>query len=520
MGSRVKSVVFMFEAHQPFRLKVSMLAEAFREALMRGRTKRLSDILIDSEGNREIFQRVATKCYIPAMKILVERCKRLREGGKEFKFSLSLSGTLIEQAMRWNKGVLELVAEAVSEGFVEIVCQTYYHSLASLFSLDREFVEQVTMHKDAMKRLFGVEPVTAENTEFIYNNDIARAFEKLGFKVLLTEGVECVLGPQGPNHVYKAWGSDLRVLTRNCRLSDDVAFRFSDRSWDQYPLTASKYSEWIAMSPGDLIFVAVDLETFGEHHDISTGIHDFLMWLPNELAKFDNIVVERPSEAAYRHKPVGLLDVPPWRTISWADYKDLSAWLGNDMQRSAFELYSFMEPYVKALGGEYLELWRLLGSSDHLYYMATVRGPAQEVHTYFSPYKDVLLAYRTYVEALLAIFSRALLEVATNPRPYAQRIVLPAHLAFQFCTPPGIPTGHAARSLKELAALLDVVPPESIVYHVIRGDIAIWIRNYFFLDDVADEVGELSESLKESAPPVDVERLRASLKKILLRLLS
>lgn len=509
-------VVFMFELHQPYRLRKDLLKHMLLNGIKRGLTfSEMFDLIFDNEVNKEVFVRVAERCYVKATKILLESVKSVRKSGKDFKFSMSLSGVLIEQALKWDKRVVDVINEAVLENVAELVEQTYYHSLASLFSID-EFIEQLELHKSLIKEVFGVEPRVAENTEFIYNNDIACTLNRLGYDVVLTEGVERVLGWRSPNYVYSARGCNARILMRNYRLSDDIGFRFSDRSWDQYPLTADKYASWLSKTPGDVILIAIDYETFGEHHHPSTGILEFLKWLPIEIARHDNINVVSPYEAAYRNKPRDVIDVSFWETISWADERDLSAWLGNDFQKKLFEYYASLEPYVKAIGGEALKIWRTLGSSDHLYYMATKTGPAGDVHNYFSPYKDVVVAYTTYLEAL-AMFATMILEkISSEPSKYAKKIVLPGKKAFQFYQAPGKPLPYRARCITELAALVQIVPEESLVYHILRGDLARWFRENFFLENVARELEDLGAFVKQGV--VEISKLREFVLKILSKI--
>jgi len=507
-------VVFVFEVHQPFRLRRSVLRNLVIDGI-KGRLsfEKLFDVLFDSKVNEEIFARVSEKCYVRATKILLDSVKVVRGSGKDFRFALSLSGVLIEQALKWDKRVVDVVQEAVSRDVVELVEQTYYHSLASLFSPD-EFAEQMLLHRAVVKQLFGVEPRVAENTEFIYNNDIAYMLSRLGYSTILTEGSEKILGWRSPNYVYKAKGNEVRILLRNYRLSDDIGFRFSDKSWDQYPLTADKYASWVANTPGDVVLIAMDYETFGEHHHPSTGILEFLKWLPIELAKYSNINVVAPSEAVQRHEPRDLIDVPIWETISWADERDLSAWLGNGMQRTVFDIYTSLEPYVKAVGGEALRIWRYLGTSDHLYYMATKIGPAGDVHNYFSPYKDISVAYTAMMESLAILSTMVLQEISSKPRMYSHRIVLPYSKAFQFYAGPGTPLPYRARSLKELIAITSsLAPPESLAYHVVRGDLTKWLREMFFLDDAAKELEILGARVREGF--IDIKELREELLKTL-----
>ena len=322
-----------------------------------------------------------------------------------------------------------------------------------------------------------------------------------------------ILGWRSPNYVYKAKNCDIRILLRNYRLSDDIGFRFSDRNWDQYPLTADKYARWISNTPGDVILIAIDYETFGEHHDPSTGILEFLKWLPIEISKYSNIDVVTPYEAAYRHSPRDVIDVPIWETISWADERDLSAWLGNNLQKTLFEYYKSLEPYAKAIGGDALKIWRYLGTSDHLYYVATKTGPTGDVHHYFSPYKDVYVAYSTFLEAITILATMILYEISSKPKLYAKRIILPHTKSFRFYLGPETPLPYTARSIDELIAVISIVPIESIAYHILRGDLAKWIEENFFLYDVAKELRDLSTRLKQQE--IDVKKLREYVLKIL-----
>ena len=281
--------------------------------------------------------------------------------------------------------------------------------------------------------------------------------------------------------------------SRNYRLSDDLGFRFSDENWDKYPLTANKYASWIASTPGDVIFIAMNYETFGEHHSPETGIHEFLKWLPHELTKYQNISVKFLSVVAFKYPIRDIYDVPPWATISWADERDLSAWLGNDFQRLAFEVYVSLEPYVKAIGGELLRLWRLLGTTDHYYYMATKMGSLGEVHTYFSPYKNLPQAFKTLINAIDISINYIVSEISNGPLKYVTRIKLPKDKAFHFYLSHNIPIGISVRSLEELINSLKIIPSESLVFHMKRGDLAQWIKNMFYLEDLSNSLNEFSK---------------------------
>jgi alpha-amylase len=281
---------------------------------------------------------VVRKAYRPATRIILDAAKEVG-----FKATFSLSGLLIEQLKRRAPDVLEMFRELASMEAAEFVAQTYYHSLA--WFIDRgEFEEQVREQARLVEEEIGYRPKAAENTEFIYNNDVACELYSLGYRTVLTEGADWVLGWRSPNYVYRAWGCEARVLTRNYRLSDDVGFRFGARWWDQWPLTADKYASWLEATPGDVLLIAMDYETFGEHHWPESGIHEFLKWLPREMAKRPRLRFATASEAAWRNPARDIYDVPPWASISWADERDLSAWLGNEMQRSSFSLLSRLYP--------------------------------------------------------------------------------------------------------------------------------------------------------------------------------
>ncbi|MFN7106378.1 MAG: glycoside hydrolase family 57 protein, partial [Pyrobaculum sp.] len=349
-------VVLFFEIHQPRRIRPDIYRVFPRVPN--------GDEIFYHELDYAIFSRVAERCYKKATEAILEASREV-----PIKATFSISGLALEQFKRHAPEVLELFRILASREVAEFAAQTYYHSLA--WFIDREeFREQVTQQVDAVREHIGYTPQVAENTEFIYNNDIACLLYSMGFNTVVTEGVEWVLGWRSPNYVYKAYGCDARVLVRNYRLSDDVGFRFGDKKWDQWPLTADKYATWLEATPGDVVLIAVDYETFGEHHWPESGIHHFLRWLFREIARRPRLRMATVSEAAGRHPPRDVYDVSPWASISWADERDLSAWLGNELQRNAFALLAWLYPYAKALGGEVLRVWRLLSTSDHFYYQA------------------------------------------------------------------------------------------------------------------------------------------------------
>ncbi|MDR3559453.1 MAG: glycoside hydrolase family 57 protein, partial [Candidatus Pacebacteria bacterium] len=320
----------------------------------------------------------------------------------EFKISFSFSGVFLEQLEMFMPEVLASFQELVATGNVEILDETYYHSLSFLYSPE-EFKHQVGKHKKMIRRLFGLTPRAFRNTELIYNNDLARAVEEMGYKVILAEGADHILGWRSPNFLYRPQGLDkIKLLVKNYKLSDDIAFRFSERSWKEHPLTAGKFAHWVAEhnGNGEVINLFMDYETFGEHQWADTGIFEFLRHLPAELAQKSDIDFVTPSEAAARYRPVGELDAPHF--VSWADTeRDLSAWLSNDMQREAMEKIYALEEEIKNINDDrLLEDWRRLQTSDHFYYMCTKWWNDGDVHKYFNPYDSPYDAFIAFINAL------------------------------------------------------------------------------------------------------------------------
>jgi alpha-amylase len=382
-------VTLNFQVHQPFRishfqpngyLKINDMFNAY----------------FNNGLNKYIFDRVANKCYLPTNRILLEAIDALKHEKKKFKVSFSMSGTFLESAEMFNKDVLETFKQLAQTKCVEILGETYYHSLASLYEAKSEFVEQVEAHSQAIKDYLGVQPKVFINTEMIYNNAIAKAVESLGFKGIFTEGSERILGWRSPNYIYVrkyCFPDDppphrrIRVLLRNYRLSDDVAYRFSARDWDQWPLTADKYVAWLNATPGEVINLFMDYETFGEHQPAESGIFWFLKAFPH-IAVRSGVEFITPSEAVEICQPIGEIDVFEFSTLSWADMeRDVSAWLGNKMQQVIFNEIKNLESMVKSIGHpEILRTWRLLQQSDHCYYMCTKFWSDGDVHKYFSSF--------------------------------------------------------------------------------------------------------------------------------------
>mgnify|MGYP002544900167 CR=1 FL=1 len=406
----MKTVCLYFQVHQPWRLK------KYRFFNMGKDHNYLDDLL-----NRSIMQKVARQCYLPMNALLL---KLIKENKGKFRCSFSITGIAVEQFRAFAPEVLDSFKELAATGCVEFLAETYSHSLASLASKE-DFTEQVKLHTAMIKKEFGVKPTAFRNTELIYSDEIGAMVADMGFRTMLAEGAKHVLGWKSPNYVYaNAINQKLRLLLRNYKLSDDIAFRFSNRSWDEWPLTADKYVKWLSSdeTPGEVINLFMDYETFGEHQWESTGIFAFMEALPEVMLRTPGFAFITPSEAAARFEPVASLDVPHF--MSWADAeRDLTAWLGNDMQNDAIESVYRLEKAVKATGDPgVLRTWRRLQTSDHFYYMSTKWFSDGDVHSYFNPYGTPYDAYINYMN-VLADF-RLTLEAASPLDPGTKSAVL------------------------------------------------------------------------------------------------
>ena len=400
MGLSLPDVTLCFELHQPLRLRRWPSEYALAEFPV----DHLLESYFDYELTKAIFERAVRKSYYPATRLLLDLVSASKKDGKPFKLAFSLSGNFVEQCEAFEPALLDIFKQLVDTGYVELLSETYYHSLAYFFQGSDEFEEQARMHQNLMGRLFGYATTTFQNTEMIYSNGVAKRAEVLGFNGIYTEGTEKILGNErSSNFAYRPYGcNQIKLLLRNYQLTDDIAFRFSLRTWPGWPLTADKYARWLSDTPGDCISIFMDFETLGEHHWEATGIFDFLKHLPRELARHQHLNSVTPSEAIERHDVAGEINVPDSNPISWADLeRDTSAWLLNKMQLDSFERLRKLEPQLKRLGDPYLlKAWRYLQTSDHIYYMSTKGGGTGEVHSYFSPYPSPLAAYETFTKAI------------------------------------------------------------------------------------------------------------------------
>ena len=382
------SICFYFQVHQPYRLRRYSFFDIGQ-----------SHFYEDVEANRTILDKVARKCYLPMNALLLRSIKQW-EG--KYKISFSISGVALDQFAEYQPEILDSFKALVDTGCAEIISETYSHSLAALFDPE-EFKAQVAMHDDLVKKHFGVTPRVFRNTELIYRNDIAQMVEDMGYAAILTEGADHILGWRSPNFMYSPQSCNrIKLMLKNYRLSDDIAFRFSNRGWEEWPLTTEKFADWAhaVNGNGELINLFMDYETFGEHQWADSGIFEFMEALPGAIFNVGDLDFVTPSEAAKRYSPVAKIDVP--NAISWADAeRDLTAWLGNDMERDAIEaLYALKDKVMATKDDGVIRTWRRLQTSDHFYYMCTKWFSDGDVHKYFNAYDTPYEAYINYMNVL------------------------------------------------------------------------------------------------------------------------
>ena len=393
-----RTLCLYFQVHQPIRLRKYHFFDIGKN----------SDYY-DDFANRSLTRKIAERCYLPANRMILDLIRRY---GKNFKVSFSITGLAVEQFRMYAPEVIDSFKELAATGCVEFLAETYSHSLACLVD-EKEFKYQVKRHTDLMKELFGVKPVTFRNTELVYSDEIGEAVAGMGYTTMLTEGARHILGWKSPDYVYtNSINPKLKLLLKNFRLSDDIAFRFSDKSWDQWPLTADKYAMWLESADGEIVNLFMDYETFGEHQGADTGIFDFFAALPEQILKNTNFEFLTPHEAAGKHQPVAPLHVP--YPISWADEeRDLTAWLGNELQNEAFEELYKIRPKVYALKNEdLLRDFDRLQASDHFYYMCTKLFSDGAIHQYFTPYNTPYEAFINYMNVLSDFIVRVDVEYA------------------------------------------------------------------------------------------------------------
>lgn len=381
------SVCFYFEVHQPYRIKPYGSQQIGRD-----------HDYFDAALNARVLRKVADKCYLPANESMLRLIERT-DG--RFRVSYAVTGVAIEQMKQYAPEVLDSFVRLAKTGAVEFVAETFYHSLAALYDKD-EYQAQIDLEMKMIHSEFGQTPRVFRNTELVYDDDIGRLIGDLGFDAILVEGADDVLNWRSPNFVYRVPGRATRILAKNYRLSDDIAFRFSNRGWAEYPLTADKFANWVHQhsGAGDVVNLFMDYETFGEHQWKETGIFEFLERLPELLIRDPHWDIATPGEVIDRYAALG--DLSFHRLVSWADEsRDVSAWRGNEMQQRALREIYALGPEVKRRNNSHLlALWRRLQTSDHFYYMATKSASDAEVHDYFSPYEGPYDAFIHYMNVL------------------------------------------------------------------------------------------------------------------------
>lgn len=394
----MKAIVLYLHVHQPYRVRHYTVFDA-------AQNHNYFDAAYDDRtSNEQILHKVANKSYLPTNQKLLA----LLKAHPAFKLSLSITGTVIEQLEKWSPEALQSFKDLCATGQVEILAETYHHSLAFFYSR-AEFEAQVAMHRQKIQDVFGQTPQVFRNTELAYNNDLAFWADKAGYKGILAEGWDKLLGWRSPNYVYRPTYTDnIRLLMKNYKLSDDIAFRFGDHDWAEWPLTADKFANWLNADPNATNFnLFMDYETFGEHQWSESGIFDFLEHLPAQWLKTEGNSFMTVSEVIDATDPVDQIDAP--ETITWADTeRDLSAWLGNPMQTEAIQaLYDLQEKIIGSHDLQLIDDWRRLQTSDHFYYMCTKWFTDGDIHAYFSPYETPYEAFTNFMNAYRDLGLRA-----------------------------------------------------------------------------------------------------------------
>jgi alpha-amylase len=455
----VVDVCFYFQVHQPNRLKNYSIFEIGK-----------SHSYFNDVKNEKILRKVAEKCYIPANNAVLDLIHR-HEG--RFKVSYGISGCILDQFERFMPELIESFRALLRTGCVEFLDETYYHSLASVFNKD-EFIDQVKLHSKKMQDVFGYKPHVFRNTELIYSNDIAKTAEEMGYIGVLAEGFDKILQWRNPNFVYKPVNSNIKLLLRNYMLSDDIAFRFGNMEWNEYPLTADKFATWInnINGNGQIVNLFMDYETFGEHQWAEKGIFDFLKCLPEEILKNPDNAFVTPSEAFTKYEPSGELDVPD--LTSWADTeRDLTAWLGNKMQQEAVQkLYEMRDIILRSNVLPLIDDWRKLQTSDHFYYMCTKWFSDGDVHKYFNPFDtpyDALISFMNILNDLRIRLKEVNLMNGAEKKWLAD---VPQDRVFW------LKDGDSIRNILEMSSALRTMDTDVFGYHVNaeRNDFAKWVK--------------------------------------------
>lgn len=400
----MKSVCLIFQIHQPFRYRKYRFFDIGKD-----------DYYYDDFANETIIRKIADKCYLPANKIILEQIKKHK--GK-FRVAYSLSGIVIDQFKLYCPEVIESFSELAKTGCVEFLAETYANSLVSLIDA-KMFEEQVREHGQLIEELFGQRPSVFRNTELIYSDEIGDTVYRMGYEAIITEGAKHILGWKSPNYLYcNALNPRLKVLMRNYRFSDDISFRFSNSGWNEFPLTADKYAGWMKSLPkeDEIVNIFINYETFGQLHPKSSGIFDFMSHLPGSVLKTKELEFATPAEVIRKHQPVSAIHVP--QPISWADEeRDLTAWLGNELQKEAFDkLYKLKDRVRDCTNNRMQKDWTYLQSNDHLYYMCTKFFSDGEVHKSFNPYANPYEAFINYMNVMSDFSFRLNALVPKSPK--------------------------------------------------------------------------------------------------------
>src|SRR5512133_211262 len=405
----MRTICLYFQIHQPFRLKRYRFFNIGND-----------HYYYDDYLNESIISRIAERSFLQANKVISQMIK---EFGSQFKVAFSISGVTLDQFELYAPEVIESFVKLSKTGSVEFLAETYSHSLVALKNKD-EFIKQVNDHRDKIKQLFNQEPKVFRNTELIYSDKIGADVAEMGFTTMLTEGARHVLGWKSPNYMYcNSINPRLKVLLRNFRISDDLAFRFSNKAWSEYPLTAEKFAGWLKKldKKEETVNLFIDYETFGEHQWMESGIFDFLRALPRAIYQSTNFSFSTPGEIASQLLPISTISVP--YPISWADEeRDLTAWLGNELQVDAFNrLYSLTDKVHRCADDKIQKDWRYLQSSDHFYYMSTKFFTTGATQAYFNPYENPYEAYINYMNVLsdFSIRVNALVPESTSDQEVA-----------------------------------------------------------------------------------------------------
>ncbi|MDI9609587.1 MAG: hypothetical protein QFX34_04820 [Candidatus Verstraetearchaeota archaeon] len=470
-------IIPLFEMHQPRRLK-----RQFGRPMQPG--TKLENFYFDDDLNKETFLRVSRAAYQPVLDAIIESIERW-----EFKCAICMSGTLLEQAAAWSPELVTKIRRIVDTGSCELIAQPYYSSLSCLVSPE-ELAGQLEMTRMAAEKLFKQSPRTAKNTGLISREDVWKVMRALGFKSAIIEGTERLLGFRSPNCLYASADDGLKLLPRNYPLSDMVNFRFTESGPDGGTLQADHYLDLVLSQKGDLVLLTFNMEAFGEYFGEQSGIMGFLRSLQEEVRRREGATWATPAEAAEILEPKGEVEAKDYSSGADSE-KDLSAWVGNDLQQYCFDNLRYLYPLVKKSADE-LRVWRLLGQSDNFLYMSHKRGVDGEIRSYFSHFSSPVEAFSTFMWTLADFRSKLYAKLGEDARSY--RVLygdLPDAHAFHFYAGMGKPLGVRATNLNSLRAAIQSVDEDCLRFHLSRGDLRRWIGEVLGLPRLAEEVRQL-----------------------------